>query len=536
MDELSKPEPRPRASLRGKGREILLGEQAESVQPSKVTPVSAQPVPLPELPGHVDPAALKLTPDETETLLDFSPDSPAYAASFPLEPAASSAPSARSDPASGPEVAPDDVLANWMRDETGSDEALHREVPSVPATPGSIVPEDWAVKPGTPWAEDERFEEAADTLTWPADARREPEEHETLAAPSGEGPTENAKAVIGDALPLAEREPIPRRAQEDEFYQAHSDVEALIPQEPEHWQGPLPLESEEPVHEPAAKDQAPAAEKGAGGSSAAEAEPESVLVDPFLADNKEVKRPSARTLFDDTKRTDRGLLGLLVDDDRIRRLSQQIEALQEDLALNVYGDRRTADTYQKELLQASGLLMSSRENYDDARAIVYRIRADMNRQRKVESDIRRYRPLLLNYYIGWGIALIVMFLLKALFTGVTEAVGVEAASALYYPMLLGIGGALVSGYMTLERHTTRLRDFDPLHISWYLFNPLLGGVMGLLMFLLASIANDDLLRGTANDAENAITYLLCVVAGMNQNSVLRQLNDLLKRFNKGNGS
>jgi hypothetical protein len=241
-------------------------------------------------------------------------------------------------------------------------------------------------------------------------------------------------------------------------------------------------------------------------------------------------------LFDDTTRADRGLLNLLVDDDRIRKLSQQIEALQEDLAQNVYGDRRAADTYQKELLQASSLLMASRENYDDARAIVYRIRTDMNRQRKVEADIRRYRPLLLNYYIGWGIALVVLFLLKALFTGVTDAVGVGVAAALYYPMLLGVGGSLLSGYLTLERHTTRLRDFDPLHISWYLFNPLLGSVMGLLMFLLASIANDDLLSGTANDAENAITYLLCVVAGMNQSSVLHQLNDLLKRFNKSNGS
>jgi hypothetical protein len=56
--------------------------------------------------------------------------------------------------------------------------------------------------------------------------------------------------------------------------------------------------------------------------------------------------------------------------------------------------------------------------------------------------------------------------------------------------------------------------------------------MGLLMFLLASIANEDLLHNTASDAERAITYLLCVVGGMNQNNVLRQLNDLLDRFGR----
>jgi hypothetical protein len=244
-------------------------------------------------------------------------------------------------------------------------------------------------------------------------------------------------------------------------------------------------------------------------------------------------RQTSEALFEKTDRPDQELLKILVDDERIRKLSRQIEALQEELAQDAYSDRGAADEYQKELLQASGLLLASRANYDDARAIVFRVRTDMNRQRKVHADIMRYRPLLLNYYIGWGVALVVLFLLRELFAGVTEAVGVGTFAALYYPMLFGIVGALISGYLTLERHTTRLRDFDPIHISWYLFNPLLGGVMGLLMFLLASIANEDLLQQTASEPERAITYLLCVVAGMNQNNVLRQLNDLLDRFGRG---
>jgi hypothetical protein len=102
-------------------------------------------------------------------------------------------------------------------------------------------------------------------------------------------------------------------------------------------------------------------------------------------------------------------------------------------------------------------------------------------------------------------------------------------------MLFGIAGALISGYLTLERHTTKLRDFDPAHVSWYLFNPLLGAVMGLIMFLIAAIANEDLLQDSGSTAERAITYLLCVVVGMNQNTVLRQLNSLLERVSPGKG-
>lgn len=253
------------------------------------------------------------------------------------------------------------------------------------------------------------------------------------------------------------------------------------------------------------------------------------ITDPFEGQ----VRPPASQLFEDTSPPDETLLSVLVDDERLQRLWNQIEALQETLIDDVPGDRDMLDTYHQELLQASSLLLESRANYDDARAIVYRVRADMNRQHKVNDYIRRYRPLLLNYYLGWGIGLVVLMLLKGLFTGMAEAVGVELLSALYYPMLAGILGALISGYLTLDRHTTRLRDFDPIHISWYLFNPLLGGVMGLLMYLLASIANASLLDETASNTEVAIVWLLCVVAGMNQNSVLRQLNDFVRQFGRG---
>jgi hypothetical protein len=105
--------------------------------------------------------------------------------------------------------------------------------------------------------------------------------------------------------------------------------------------------------------------------------------------------------------------------------------------------------------------------------------------------------------------------------------------AVYYPILFGVLGSLISGYLTLDRHTTRLRDFDPIHISWYLFTPLLGGVMGLLMFLLYSIANQDVLSESATSLERAISWILAVVAGMNQNTVLGQMNDLFKRFSRG---
>ncbi len=484
-------EQRPRASLRGKGREILLGQRSSADSPSGTEDEQTQRLSeTPQRPDHVDAASLPLSPEETAALLDFSPDSPAYDAGVPL-PAASARP-AGLKPEPAVEPVDEEELPDWL-----------------------------------PMEQDEAF----DVPAWMQDSGPDAGVPAEAAAP--------AKAGVdvrpgGDAVPLGERdqatlEPVP--------YEPHPALDDLNPVMPEHWSQPPaePEASAGPLVLPrrATRDAGPEDEGGllAPDVPAEEVTPAapSGLPDPFGA---VPARQASEQLFEPTAEPDQSLLALLVDDDHIRKLSQQIEALQEELVQRVQSDRTSSDLYMDELLHASSLLMASRENYDDARAIVYRIRADMNRQRKVNADISRYRPLLLNYLVGWGIALIVLFLLKGLFTGVTDAVGVGIVSALYYPMLLGVSGALISGYLTLERHTTRLRDFDPIHISWYLFNPLLGGVMGLLMFLIASIANEDLLRESATDAEYAITYLLCVVAGMNQNNVLRQLNDLLKRFGR----
>ncbi len=498
---------RPRASLRGKGRKILLGQQGLPDE-IETSPETSAPDRIPK--GPVDASSLALTPEETEALLDFSPVSPAYETALPL-PADGAAPAREESPAQ--ETSP----AWWEETSPAGEEPQ----------PSDDEPAWWAEQDDAV----ERFaEEPVEEPDFTSDAAAE---SVPLIAP----PVDLEEGIHG-ALPLAERRPEMIVQGDDLPYEAAPQVEELSPSKPEGWSEALakaPATARPPELLGRLKRfREQVTNEDEGGLVVSEEDIERSAVpgvsDPFTP---APQRPASEELFPKTGRVDRNLLNMLVDDDRLRKLARQIEALQEDLAQNVYSDRSASDEYQQELLRASGLLIASRSNYDDARAIVYRVRTDMNRRRKIDADIRRYRPLLLDYYVGWGVALVVLFLLKELFAGVTEAVGVEVFAALYYPMLFGIVGAMISGYLTLERHTTRLRDFDPIHISWYLFNPLLGGVMGLLVFLLVSVANEDLLQQSASEPERAVTYLLCVVAGMNQNNVLRQLNDLLDRFGRG---
>jgi hypothetical protein len=387
----------------------------------------------------------------------------------------------------------------------GLDEAL----PVVPPDRRAAPPAEPVVSPRrTP---EQRARSAADEfLTDLPDWSAPPELVDDVPVIMGRDRSGQPSVARGDAPPLAEREPsaIPSQT---ETYQPHAAVEALTPPSPETW-------SSEPSVRAAEQRPVPP-------SSAAESLPARAMPEERPADTSVTAAPEAASGVSEA-----ATIG--VDDERIRRLARQIEALQEDLARHPTRDPQVNDGYQQELAEADRLLSSSRANYDTVRATVYRIRTEIARQRKIEADIARYRPLLLNYLVGWAIALVVLFLLKALFAGVGEAVGVPVVAALYYPLLFGIAGALLTGYLTLERHTTRLRDFDPIHISWYLVNPLLGGVMGLLMFLIATLANQDLLHERASDAEVAITYLLCVIAGMNQTPVLHALHEVMRRLGR----
>ncbi len=245
-------------------------------------------------------------------------------------------------------------------------------------------------------------------------------------------------------------------------------------------------------------------------------------------------REEARKWLTPARPSNPELLAQLVLDASVAQLWQQIETLHEELINNVRGDRYDTDTYLKELRDASGLLLESRENFDEARAIYNRIRADLNRWRKVEADIKYHRPRLLKYYLAWGVVWTIVALTGQSVIARVGLFPADGVATVFYPVMFGVLGALVSGFFTLERHTTHLRDFDPLHVSWYVFNPPLGAVMGLLMLLLYAVVNQDVIRpGAAEPMEQAVVWLLCAVGGMNQHAVLRHMFRLLDRLASG---
>jgi hypothetical protein len=258
--------------------------------------------------------------------------------------------------------------------------------------------------------------------------------------------------------------------------------------------------------------------------------------DPFR--NREVRR-DARDLFQpDETPSDKELLDLFVDDARMRELFNQIDALQEEVATRVQVDRSSTDTYQQELLQASNMLTRSREYYDEARAIVYRVRADLNREKRIEEDIAEHRPRILVFYGVLFIIFIVMLLISGAIEDFADNLGNPWLGESYFAAVFGYLGAILFGALTVIRRTSVERNFDPNDLTWYYLNPLLGLLTGFLVYLFVAATVQTSVNDTTLevDGRNPLLLLLSVAAGANQNILPAILGSAWSRFGGSDNS
>lgn len=345
--------------------------------------------------------------------------------------------------------------------------------------------------------------------------------------------TQPPNQLPNEAVPLPEQ---PRP------YVPSPEVEALIPKAPEVLPGPNPNpRSSPPVNaDPAAS--VPSVSVTADGVGGMIIAPEGgivdeiklrSIVDPF--DTPTIPRVSAREAFplEQAQQPDGNLLNQFVTPQRLRDLWNQIDALQEDVIQHVRADRSLTDAYQQDLLYASTLLLNSPANYDEAREIVYRVRGDLNRERRVDRDIRRFRPAILIYYGVWLVITLIAFAFDPQFRQLMPG-NLPILKLALPPILFAVLGALFNGVMAINEHTTMRRDFDPLYISWYILNPLLGGLLGLVIFIFFVVMGTSFTPNLMTDQSlaNAQTpwaiWLLAFIVGWQQNTAVKLLNGFLK--------
>ncbi|MBC8509616.1 MAG: hypothetical protein H8D34_32615, partial [Chloroflexi bacterium] len=223
----------------------------------------------------------------------------------------------------------------------------------------------------------------------------------------------------------------------------------------------------------------------------------------------------------DRKPVDKSMIDLLVSDDDMKALWKRADQAQKGVntyVLAIYIARPMLDQIQA----ARNELMAGKEYYEDAERHINEVEYRVQLSEKLENWSRTLIPWLFIYLVIWFIGLIAaIFLIKdGIFSTNADELTVLAGS-----MIWGGMGGIIGALLPLIKHFSTDRDFAKSHLWWYITSPLVGSVMGAIIFL---FMNSGLL--TIAGGGSIITYILAGLAGYQHNVFTDLVKQLLKKL------
>lgn len=153
-------------------------------------------------------------------------------------------------------------------------------------------------------------------------------------------------------------------------------------------------------------------------------------------------------------------------------------------------------------------------------------------------ETRKLWPLFM-FILGVNLTYLAVFILfivsKSLIplnSGASDAMGTGILACAIWGGLGGVVDALVS----LNLHVTK-QDFDKRYIGWYCLHPLIGGALGVIIYLvlqagLATISNSNTIAGngtsTVQVGVTAFSIAVAFLAGFKQTTAIKFLSRIVK--------
>lgn len=225
----------------------------------------------------------------------------------------------------------------------------------------------------------------------------------------------------------------------------------------------------------------------------------------------------------------------------LRDLDKEIDKLYGEVTQYFSGRRREITVAFEVLRKARIILLKDPEHFAEAEYLVRQVQARVHQVRQSIEQGGRYWPRLLAYQTVWLVVLAIVALITtvngASFVGwLAVMLGVPANSetlgwaVLFISTLAwgGIGGA-TSALWSLYYHISVQRDYEPIENLWYYTQPLIGMVLGGIIFL---IMGSGFLVIQANPTEGGmgarlIPAMIAVVAGFRQTVVLELIERIV---------
>ncbi len=235
-----------------------------------------------------------------------------------------------------------------------------------------------------------------------------------------------------------------------------------------------------------------------------------------------------------------------VTPEQLRSLSREIDRLYDRASQELANDALRGEKALELLHQSRLILVEKPENYVDAEYQVQRVHAMLiaannSRQWAGELGLGLFR-----YETIWMFALLLAFILSNAFwprmsAWLIASMGVASTSLVLsqaMPFLStlfwgGLGGS-IGALWSLWYHISERRDFDREYQMWYLTQPIMGMVLGGLVYLLFATGLLVLQAGAQTNSESLgvrlLPSLIAAIGGFRQNFVYEQLGRIVELF------
>ncbi len=214
-----------------------------------------------------------------------------------------------------------------------------------------------------------------------------------------------------------------------------------------------------------------------------------------------------------------------VDEAHLRQLNTRIDELYRRIASGAIPDAGTAEQALAWLKQAREALLSP-DGYDEAE---YYYSLAQTRY-AIARRLWRWSYTYGLFVFVWGIAWLGLYL-WALTDGRSYSARVvpPGYEGIWEPIMWGGLGGVCGIFYSLYWHVAIKRDFDRQYVMWYLVQPLLGSMIGMIIYMIITVGFLTI-QGVPTPANPLFMYLLAFIAGFRQRFFLELIDRIVQTF------
>jgi len=224
--------------------------------------------------------------------------------------------------------------------------------------------------------------------------------------------------------------------------------------------------------------------------------------------------------------------------DRRDQLFDEIQELHTEVEEHLSSNKEDLNFALTTLLEANDIIIENPRQYDEAMYRVSLVKAML---------VRRQRLTFWSYRMGLGILLYALFFIGLCIGGMFAPInfnsllrGEELGSIFEAILITGLAGGIGGSVEILWRLFWRVsvkQDFDPQYLMYYLVKPILGFVLGMVMYFVVAVGTSVTGVGAVQTLPTAsattgfvLTWLLGFIAGFRQESVFDMIYVLIKKI------